>query len=58
MRDFHICISVPLKEYEHLKHDVTYEIFPLSILTTDKLTSKLLTEEDKSNLTEYDVSFQ
>ena len=42
-----------LKEYAHLKHDVTYEKFPLSILTIDKLTLELLREEDKSNLTEY-----
>ena len=46
-----------LKEYAHLKHDVKYEKFPLSIITIDKLTSELLGEEDKNNLIEYRMSF-
>ena len=45
------------KEYAHLKHDVKYEKFPLSIITIDKLTSELLGEEDKNNLIEYGMSF-
>ena len=45
------------KEYAHLKHDVKYEKFPLSIITIDKLTSELLGEEDKNNLIEYGLSF-
>ena len=47
-----------LKEYAHLKHDVTYEKSPLSIITTDKLTSEFLSEEDKSNLIEYVTIFR
>ena len=46
-----------LKEYAHLKHDVKYEKFPLSIITIDKLTSELLSEEDKNNLIEYGLRF-
>ena len=47
-----------LKEYAYLKHDVTYEKFPLSVITFDKLTSELLSEEGKNNLIEYGMTFQ
>ena len=46
-----------LKEYAHLKHDVKYEKFPLSIITIDKLKSELLGEEDKNNVIEYGICF-